>query len=262
MIFGNYIDLIIVAVFGLIIGSFLNVVILRFDDLKSIIKTRSHCPKCQKEIAWYDLFPFFSYIALAGKCRTCKESISVQYPLVEVGTALIFTLLFWRFGFTLEFAVLLIISAILVVVATYDILHYLVADALIWLTLGLWAVYLVLDYFFISHSSLVIINSLYGGLALGGFLGLLVLVSKEKWMGIGDIKLGFLLGAISSWPLVLLSTFSAFTLGSIIGLFLIFAKLKTMKDQVPFAPFLILGTYITLFWGEKIINWYLNLIGI
>ena len=250
------------AIFGLIIGSFLNVVILRFDDLKTIFFTRSHCPKCKKEIPWYDLFPFFSYIALRGKCRACKDDISVQYPLVEVGTALVFILLFWRFGFSWEFAVLLIISSILMIVLTYDMLHYLVADILVWICLGLWAVYLLVDYLFLHASIHVLLGSLYGGLALGGFLGLLVLISKEKWMGAGDIKLGFLLGAISFWPLVLLSAFSAFTLGSIISLILIFARRKTMKDTIPFAPFLILGAYITLFWGPQIIDWYFGMFGI
>lgn len=261
MLSNFYFEYAAVAIFGLIIGSFLNVVILRFDDLKSIINTRSHCVKCKKQIAWYDLFPFFSYILLRGKCRSCKEKISLQYPLVEVATALIFSLLFWKFGLSLEFAVLLVISSILMVVLTYDILHLLIADFLIWSAIGIWIVFLVIDYFFIHNSLFFILNSLYGGLALGGFLGLIVLISWEKWMGIGDIKLGFLLGAIVAWPNVIFSTFAAFALGSIISLALIFMRKKTMKDMVPFAPFLILGAYVTLFYGDQIIKWYLNTIG-
>ncbi|AKM81894.1 MAG: peptidase A24A domain-containing protein, leader peptidase (prepilin peptidase) / N-methyltransferase [Berkelbacteria bacterium GW2011_GWE1_39_12] len=261
MLVNVYFDYIIVAIFGLIIGSFLNVIILRFDDLRSVIKTRSHCPECKKQLHWYDLFPFFSFVLLAGKCRFCKKPISVQYPLVELATALIFALLFWKFGFSLEFAVLLIISSILMVVLTYDILHFLIADFLIWLSIGLWVIYLVVDYFFIQQSLPIILSSLYGGLALGGFLGLIVLVSWEKWMGIGDIKLGFLLGAISFWPNVLLATFAAFALGSVISLALIFSRKKTMKDMVPFAPFLIIGGYVAIFWGDQIIKWYLNSLG-
>ena len=261
MLSNIYFSYIAVAVFGLIIGSFLNVVILRFDDLKSIVKTRSHCPQCQKELAWYDLFPFFSFVLLAGKCRYCQTKISWQYPVVEVGTALIFALLFWKFGFTLEFVILLLISSILMVVLTYDILHLLIADFLVWSALGLWLVFLGVDYFFIHHTLSIILNSIYGGLALGGFLGLIVLISKEKWMGLGDVKVGFLLGAMSFWPHVLLSAFLAFALGSVISLVLIFMRQKTMKDMVPFAPFLILGTYITLFWGNNIISWYLAMMG-
>lgn len=260
--FPNYVAYIIVTVFGLIIGSFLNVIILRFDDLKSVINTRSHCPKCKKEIAWFDLVPLISYVVLRGKCRNCKKPISAQYPIVEFGTALIFSLLFWKFGFNLEFATLVIISSILIVVATYDILHYLIADFLIWLAIGIWVIYLAIDYFFLGHSTAILLNSLYGGLALGGFLGLIVLISWEKWMGIGDIKLGFLLGAICFWPVVTFGAFAAFALGSVISLTLIFARIKTMKDVIPFAPFLILGTYIAVFWGDKVITWYLNTLGI
>ena len=256
-----YLNYIAVAIFGLIIGSFLNVVILRFDDLKSMVKTRSHCPKCKKQIAWYDLFPFFSYLLLKGKCRSCKEKISIQYPLVEVATALVFSLLFWKFGLSLEFAVLLVISGLLMVVLTYDILHLLIADFLIWSAIGIWIVFLAVNYFFIQHSLPMVLHSLYGAAALGGFLGLIVLISWEKWMGVGDIKLGFLLGAIVAWPNVLFSTFAAFALGSIISLALIFMRKKSMKDMVPFAPFLILGAYVALFWGDKIVNWYLGTIG-
>lgn len=261
MLSNTYLNYIAVTLFGLIVGSFLNVVILRFDDLKSIIKTRSHCVKCKKEIVWYDLFPFFSYLILRGKCRNCKEKISLQYPIIEASTALLFALLFWKFGFSIEFAFLLVITSILIVVLTYDIIKMLIADILVWSAIGLWLVYLAIGYFFFHYTLFFILTSLYGGLALGGFLGLIVLISWEKWMGVGDIKLGFLLGTIVAWPNVLLAAFLAFGLGSIISLGLIFAHQKTMKDMVPFAPFLVLGTYITLFWGNQIVAWYLNTLG-
>jgi len=257
----KYIDYTIIIIFGLIIGSFLNVVILRFDDLKSILKTRSHCPHCKKELAWYDLAPFFSYVLLIGKCRNCKKEISIQYPLVEVGTAVIFALLFWKFGISVQFAFLMIISALLIIMLTYDILHMLISDFLVYLAIAIWIIYLVIDYFLLGHSRFLILNSLYGGLALGGFLGLLVLISREKWMGIGDIKLGLLLGLISAWPNVLLTAFLSFTLGSLISLPLIFSKKKNLKDKIPFTPFMILATFITIFYGDKIISWYLGRIG-
>lgn len=256
------IGIIIFAVFGLIIGSLLNVVILRFDDLKSILKTRSRCPHCKKEIAWYDLVPFFSYVFLAAKCRSCKKSISIQYPLVEVGTGLLFGLLFWQFGLSAQFFALMIISSILIVIFTYDILHYLISDFLVYICIGVWLLYLIIDYFFIHNSLSSILYSLYGGLGLGGFLALLVLASRQKWMGAGDIALGFLLGAITGWPNVLLAGFLAFALGSLVGIILILANLKSMKDKVPFAPFLITGALIALFLGDMIVGWYLAMLGI
>jgi len=248
----------IVIVFGLLIGSFLNVIILRFDDLKTIFNVRSHCPKCERELTWYELIPFFSYVALWGKCRTCKKDISIQYPLVEVGTALIFALLFWKFSFTLEFAVYLIISSILIIIFVYDILHQMVADILVWICLGIWVIWLILDYFFIDHSTVIILNSLYGGLILGGLLALLVVVSREKWMGTGDISLGLLLGLIVSYPNVLVLIFAAFIIGSIVGLILLALKRKKMKDQIAFAPFLITGMWLALFMGDILITWYFN----
>jgi len=255
---GNIINYIIIAIFGLAIGSLLNVIILRFDDLKTIFTVRSHCPKCKKQLAWYELIPFFSYVALWGKCRTCKKDISIQYPLVEVGTAIIFGLLFWKFGLSLEFFFLAAISAILIVIFTYDILYQQIADILIWISLGIWLIWLLIDYFFIHHSTLILLNSLYGGLVLAGLLAILVKVSKGKWMGAGDISLGFLLGAMVSYPQVIVATFSTFVLGAIVGLGLIALKKKKMKDAVPFAPFLIAGMWIGLFLGDRIINWYLG----
>lgn len=246
----------IIILFGLALGSFLNVVILRFDEIRTIIRVRSHCPKCKKNLAWYDLIPFFSYVILAGRCRNCKKTISIQYPLVEVGTAMILALLFWRFGLTFQFGALAIISALLVIIFTYDILHLLVADILIYLGLFVWFVFIFIQYGMIETSSSVILNSLYGGIILGGFLGLLVLVSREKWMGRGDITLGVLLGVIVGFPNVILTGLLAFVLGSIWGIILIASRKKSIKDKVPFAPFLIMAAWLTLFFGSQIINWY------
>ena len=248
----------IIILFCLILGSFLNVVILRFDELKTIIKVRSHCPKCKKNLAWYDLIPFFSYVVLAGRCRRCKKSISIQYPLVEAGTAIIFVLLYWQFGLTFQFGALAIISALLIIIFTYDILRLLVADILIYLGLFVWFVFLLIQYGLIESDPSAIFNSLYGGIILGGFLSLLVLVSREKWMGKGDITLGVLLGTIVGFPNVILAGLLAFILGSIVGVLLILNKKKSLKDKVPFAPFLITATWITLFFSSQIINWYWN----
>lgn len=239
------------------VGSFLNVVILRLDDLKTVIALPSHCPRCRKNLKLYELIPLLSYLVLFGRCRGCKEKISVQYPLVEAGAALIFVLLFWKFGFSLPFYLFVFLSCILIVIFVYDLIHSLIADWLVWLAIGVWLVYLIVNYLLNLQLS-TLGFSLLGGLALGGFLGFLVLASKEQWMGSGDIKLGFLLGALVGWPQVLVLTFLAFILGSVVGLGLIFSRKKKMKDQVPFAPFLITALWITLFWGKDLISWYIN----
>ena len=255
---------ILIILFGLAAGSFLNVVILRFDELKTIWLSRSKCPKCKKELRWRDLIPFFSYILLWGKCRYCKKPISYQYPIVEGFTGLIFAIIFWQYGFSWEGLILAIIISIMIMIATYDLLHSEIPDALSYL-----AIFLSLGLIFyrlginghLNYSS-DYIGYGYAILIGGGFLGLLVLASREKWMGKGDILLGVLMGLLLSFPNVLTGLFIAFVFGSIVGLVLIAGKYKTLKDPVPFGPFLILGTLIALFWGGELIKLYLGYLGI
>ncbi|MEI6040262.1 MAG: prepilin peptidase [Candidatus Berkelbacteria bacterium] len=248
-------NLLIVTILGLIIGSFLNVIILRFDDLKSVLVGRSHCPKCKKDLVWFELIPVLSFVLLWGKCSKCKVKISWQYPLVEAGTALVFALIYTFFGFSLISLFLALISCLLIVALVYDILYLEISDSLILIAAGLWLVYLLIFHFDVS-----ILNYIYGALTLGGFLGVMVFVSKEKWMGEGDIWLGALLGFILGWPNILVGSFLAFFIGAIVGIVLLVLKVSKLKDQLAFAPFLILGFWIALFWGEKIISWYMSLL--
>ncbi|MBM2820414.1 MAG: peptidase protein, leader peptidase (prepilin peptidase) [Candidatus Berkelbacteria bacterium] len=249
-----------VVIFGLAVGSFLNVIILRFDELKTIWKVRSHCLKCKKEIRWYDLIPFLSYFVLGAKCRYCKKPISYQYPIVEGLTALLFACIYYHYGLTWQALLLAIIASILVVISIYDMLHYEVPDILSYL-----GILFALGFVFVklySASSLnweSIIPYGYAILAAGGFLGFLVIISKEKWMGAGDILLGILMGILLGMPNVLTALFVAFISGSLIGLILIAGRKKTIKDAVPFGPFLVLGTLVALFWGEKLINYYFGI---
>jgi leader peptidase (prepilin peptidase)/N-methyltransferase len=255
-------NILIITILGLIIGSFLNVIILRFDDFQSILVGRSHCPNCKRKLPWYELVPVLSYIGLMGKCRDCKKTISVQYPLVELGTAAVFALIYANFGFSLNSLFLILISCILIVIFVYDILHQKIDDTLVVIAAALWITFLLIglinNYPIIQLS--VYLSSLYGLLIFGGFLALLVIVSKETWMGAGDIGLGALLGLIVGWPLALLNCFGAFFIGAIVGLVFMALKMKKMQSKLPFAPFMILAFWITLFWGEKIVNWYMNIL--
>ena len=259
-----YIYYILIVLFGLAVGSFLNVVILRFDELKTIWLSRSHCPKCKKELGWQDLIPFFSYILLWGKCRYCKKPISYQYPIVEGFTGLIFAIIYWQYSFSWEALILAVIISIMIVIGTYDLLHSEIPDALsysaIFFSLGLVFYRLGINGH-LNYSSDYISYG-YAILIGGGFLGLLVLASREKWMGRGDILLGVLMGLLLSFPNVLTGLFIAFVFGSIVGLILIAAKRKTLKDAVPFGPFLILGTLVALFWGGGLVNLYFRYLGI
>lgn len=243
---------ILFLVIGLTIGSFLNVVILRMDDLKSILNSRSHCPHCKQLLKWYDLVPLISFALLGGKCRYCGKSISWQYPLVEIGTALAFLILYLGFGLSLATIFYIVVFLLLIVVFVYDLKTQTTPEIFVWIALVLSFLF---GWYFGKFSFL---NMIYGGLIGGGSLALLVYASKEKWMGAGDIKLGAILGLLIGFPSVVFGMFLAFLLGSIAGLIYIKIAHKTIKDSLPFAPFLILATFLTLLFGNTIMGWYLG----
>lgn len=243
-----------VLLIGLIVGSFLNCVIYRLENNQGFITGRSFCPQCKHVLAWYDLVPLLSFLLLSGKCRYCKKTISLQYPLMEALLGLLFVLLFQHFGFGIDLAFGFLISAFLAVIFVYDLKHYLIPDKIIYPAIGVALVYDLLRFNFLGRSDILI--SAFG--ASGLFL-LMVLVSRGKWMGVGDIKLAFLMGLILGWPYILVALFFAFFSGAIIGVGLILANRKSFKSEVPFGPFLAAGTLVAMFYGGNLINWYLDL---
>lgn len=270
----NFLIYIFVVFLGLSVGSFLNVVILRFDEIASIVKTRSHCPKCKKQIPWYDLIPFFSYIILGGRCRQCQKSISLQYPIVEATTALVFAAVYWHSGISLESLLIVLIFSFLIIIAAYDALHSEIPDILTYLAaffalgLILYKVMIGLPIPGVYSSSVVafsyskLLSYLYALLIGGGFFAFLVIVSRQKWMGAGDAMLGGLMGLILGYPNILTGLFLAFVLGSLFSIVLMILKRKTLKDAVPFGPFLVAATFIAFFWGNNLINIYMMRFGI
>ncbi|MDO8601418.1 MAG: prepilin peptidase [bacterium] len=235
-----------IFIFGLIAGSFLNSVIYRLEQGQSFIKGRSFCPHCKHQLAWQDLIPLFSFLILKGKCRYCRQKISWQYPLVELTAGLLFVLIFFVQGWP-SLGWNLIIACFFIIIFVYDLKHYIIPDRVI---------YPAIIMAWIFNFSLVPILSALGA---AFFFFLIVLASKGKGMGIGDIKLAFLMGLFLGWPNIAVALFSAVFLGAIIGIGLIISAKKTLKSEVPFGPFLAVGTFLALFWGEKIINFYLNL---
>ena len=236
-------------------GSFLNVVILRLEKGEGGILTgRSKCPKCGKVLNWYELIPLLSFIFLGAKCRKCHKSISIQYPLVELLTAFLFALLFWKFGLSWRLFFLYPLFSILLILLVSDLRTMLIPDIVACIGIGLSLIFLL------STNYKLLPNFLLAVVILGGFFALLVLVSREKWMGRGDILIGVLIGLILGYPNVLVALFLSFILGAAVGATLLLFKLKKFQSQVPFGPFLIFATFVTIFWGEKIINWYLGII--
>ncbi len=234
--------IVVVFLFGLIIGSFLNCLIYRLENKRGFLKGRSFCPFCQHRLGWGDLIPILSFFLLRGRCRYCQQKISWQYPLVELFCGLLFALCFLL---DLPYFLFFIISC-LIVVFVYDLKHYLIPDKIIYPAIILTAVF---NYANWPSAALT-----------ASFFLIIILVSRGKWMGVGDVKLGFLMGLLLGWPAVSVALFLAFMSGAIIGIGLIAKHKKTLKSEVPFGPFLVFGALVALFWGEIIINWYLGLL--
>ena len=239
-----------IFLFGLIMGSFLNAVIYRLDSGESIVKSRSHCPKCGHVLAWYELVPIFSFVIQGGKCRECKSNISWQYPLVELATAILFVLVLYH---NLPLLYTLTISSLLIVIFVYDLKHYIIPDKIIYPAI------LVSGIFVWQHTTYNIQYTIYAAIGASVFFAAMFFASRGKWMGFGDVKLAFFMGLFLGWPNILVGLFAAFMLGGIIGMGLIVCGKKTMKSQVPFGPFLVTGTFIAMFLGNKIMEWYLSL---
>ena len=250
---------IIVFVFGLIVGSFLNCVIYRLEQGSSFLRGRSFCPYCKHVLSWLDLIPVISFLILKGKCRYCQKPISVQYPLVELATAAIFLFIFflpniYPIGQFISMLFYLVISSFLIIIFVYDLKHYLIPDKIIYPAIAAALIYNLLMSDIPRMSD--ILMSAFGAAA---FFLAIVLVSRGKWMGVGDIKLAFFMGLLLGWPNILTALFLAFFIGAIMGLGLILSGKKTLKSEVPFGPFLVAGTFLAMFWGSEIVNWYLNL---
>ncbi len=261
----------IIFIFGLVVGSFLNCVIYRLALPKgrprrkaSFLRGRSYCPHCKHILHTRDLIPVLSFIILGGKCRYCRKKISWQYPLVEIATGLLFVLIlsFSAEGGQnlLDICFLFLVSCFLIVIFVYDLKHFIIPDKIIYPAIGIALIYNFYQLLTTHYPLSTVLNNLYAAFGAAVFFLAIVLVSRGKWMGLGDVKLSFLMGLFLGFPNILIALFFAFLIGAIIGVGLILAKRKTLKSEVPFGPFLVTGTFIALFWGPTIIDWYLNFV--
>lgn len=243
---------------GLLVGSFLNVVIARLRTAETILG-RSYCRSCRKGIAWYDNIPLLSYIILFGRCRYCRERISVRYFTVEAVTGVLFAAIAFRFldpgSFVswLETVLYLGMAAFAVVISMYDAKYFEIPMSIMWAMI-VWILAGLVSVDFSTASAVGIAESrlhmgMVAGLAAFAFFHFLSAVSRERWMGYGDayvaFAVGLALGVQTFWSIV-----AAFVLGAIYGIAAIFLDKKRLSSQVPFAPFLFLGWLAVLFFGE------------
>lgn len=257
---------IFVFVLGAIIGSFLNVCIYRMPRDESIVRPASRCTSCGKPVRFYDNIPILSYIFLLGRCRYCKTSLSLRYPLIELLNAVLYVLVVARVGISSPWVVLtyfLFVSA-LVVIFFIDIDYQIIPDSITLPGIPL-AIILgstILPDPFARDELLGFKDSLTGFLAGGGFFYLVAILGraafKKDAMGGGDIKMMAMVGGLLGWKGVFLTTFMGSLFGSIIGVSLIMLKGREWGSKIPFGPYLALGALISLFCGQEIIRWYLN----
>jgi leader peptidase (prepilin peptidase)/N-methyltransferase len=245
--------MLISLIFGVIIGSFLNVVIYRLPNNNSIVSPPSSCGSCGHRLGPLDLVPVLSYAFLGGKCRHCGEKISARYPLVELLTGGLFALLFWRYGISIDFIKYAILACILISAGFIDIDHRIIPDRLNLFGLIIGVIFLVIP------GSRSIKSSLLGFLVGGGFLFIVALISRGA-MGGGDIKLFAIIGLFLGLEKTILALFLTFILGGIVGILLIALKIKSRKDYIPFGPFISIGAFIAIMWYNNLIMYYFNIL--
>lgn len=248
--------LFLAVLFGLILGSFLNVCIVRLPEEESVVLPASHCRACGVSVAWYDNFPVASFVLLRGRCRHCAEPISWRYPLVEVLTAFGFGLVVLQ-GLPWPLTLLqMAIVAVMIVIAFIDIDHFLILDVLTYPAIAL-SPFLA---WLVGHIELreSILGIAVGGAGLWAFAWSYEKLRHREGMGLGDVKLLAMIGGLLGWPATLFSLFAGSLVGSFYGLAAMLPGERRFDLEVPFGPFLALGALLYMFAGPQLIEFWFS----
>jgi len=240
-----------VSLFGLAIGSFLNVVIARVPAGRSLVRPGSACPGCSAPLTWYDNIPVLSFLMLRGRCRACGMHISWRYPVVETITAAVLVVAYVAFGPSADFLVACVLLPALVALTAIDLDHQMIPDAI---TLPGILIGLVIN---LASLRISWLDSVVG-ILLGGGLFLVIILVSRGGMGGGDLKLGAMLGAFLGWKALIVALFVAIVLGGAIGAVLLATGRRGRKDPIPFGPFLAAGGAMALFWGNQAFSWWMG----
>lgn len=235
-------------VVGVVVGSFLNCSVYRLNHNLSPLRGRSICPGCKHQLGWFDNIPLLSFVLLGGKCRWCGGSISLQYPLVELTTAIFTVLVFWLVGYPSIYYLLITYSLIAIFVS--DVLYGTIPDEIVGFGVIITLVFLLLQ------SPFSLVSNFLTGINVAAFFLFLVLITRHKGMGMGDVKFAFLMGLILGWPKIIVALSLAFLTGAIAGVILILIGKKRFGQTIPFGPFLSLATWMAFFWGKQILESY------
>ncbi|MFR5265589.1 prepilin peptidase [Clostridium sp.] len=249
----------IVFIYGIVIGSFLNVCIYRIPAERSIVRPASSCGSCGTTLKWKDLIPIFSYLSLGGKCRYCKEKVSMRYPLVEFMTGALVTLLYLRYGLTYSFFKFSLLTIVLIVIALIDFdttdVYSMTTIPFIFLMI----VFILVENRGISVGLLEYIKNVIRGCS-GGIVGTLVIgviCYLTGAMGEGDIEIATLIGLVIGFKLTIFMILASFIIGGIYGGALIISKKKSRNDYIAFGPSLAMAAYLSMIIGNNIISKYL-----
>ncbi|MEX0896404.1 MAG: prepilin peptidase [Patescibacteria group bacterium] len=256
---------------GAAVGSFLNVVIYRSTRGQNWVKGRSRCESCRKTIAWYDNIPLLSFVLLRGRCRHCQKQLSIGHPVVESLTGILFV--WWYIaGFMFfqlaqqPFNILqplfwLAVGLILLVITVVDFKQMIIPDSAVVVLFILTLLYRLGLTGMGVMQVVDLRNALISMVAGGLFFFFLWLGTKGRGMGFGDVKLAFPLALLLGWPKVLIWVFLAFTIGAVVGVTLMALGRVKFKQAVPFGPFMVIATVLSLIWGDALLSWYWGLLG-
>ena len=250
---------IFIFILGLMVGSFLNVVIYRVPNEISIIKPNSRCGECNTTLKWYDMIPVVSLLLLKGRCRYCNTRISYRYSFVEILTGVITVLLYITYGISFEFIFFLSLIYILIPCFFIDLDHMIIPNGLVITGSVLFIIGFTYKLLVIKEG---LIDHLIGGLAGGGimlliyFLGLLIY--KKEALGFGDVKLFFVIGLFLGLKLTAIAFLYSIFSGALIGIIIMVKTKKKGKTEMPFGPFIVLGSILSLFIGNMMYNWYMG----
>ena len=255
----------IFALLGLAVGSFLNVCIDRLPRNESIINPPSHCSVCQHKLAAKDNIPVFSYLRLRGRCRYCQASIPRRVFWVELATAVIFALLCWHYGLSVELGVMIFYACLFIIIFVIDLEQGLILNKVVYPSMVVALLLSLLPQSWLTQTIWLtqVIKPGIASAALGGGIGfalfLLIAIVSRGGMGWGDVKLAALIGLATGFPLVLLAIIMGAILGAIAAVALMIVKKRKFKQTIPFGPFLALAAMVTLLWGSYILSWYRGL---
>lgn len=238
----------IIFLFGIVIGSFLNVCIFRIPKKEDIVKMSSHCMSCGYHLKWYDMVPIFSFLALRGKCRKCGAKLSVQYPLIEAANGILYVLIVWTGGLGIESLLYCLLASALLVLSVIDFRTYEIPFGINLFILALGLIRVGTDYQnFLTY--------LIGLLSVSAFLAVLYYATGGRAIGGGDVKLMAACGLLLGWKLIILAFLSGCIFGAVIHV--IRMRISGESHVLAMGPYLSMGVLVAALWGEKMLTWYL-----